>query len=313
VAELKERAQRQETPKPSLWKNLKRWSVLAGALMLSTPSLDCAKQTQKEPPAKMRCYDYQDKELKVYIEEKDQKLEAELGNERSLGFSQLEIKNGNDPLAYFCTHDGYLFWITKDEVYIRKIDLQGDSFTVGEVLNAKHTQPDEYAVSGVKVISADIWRNPEEPYEKITLATLTNTGLFQSVRYSLEAIANNDIDRGITDLATIKEGPWPKGGISNASVHVLGSEIFVIIPLGEKGKGDITVFYNLESKERGPFYRTHALIHTFALTENHPELKNIFAVTSPVRYDKSLGGWVVNLMGEKKDGTEFPIFPIVTP
>jgi len=49
------------------------------------------------------------------------------------------------------------------------------------------------------------------------------------------------------------------------------------------------------------------------LWKNNPELKNIVDISSPVRYDRSLGGWVVNLTGENQRGKLFQMFPILTP
>ena len=195
--------------------------------------------------------------------------------------------------------------------------MENDQLRVGKVLNASHIKPDEYAEPGVRVVSADIWRNPDESWENITVATLTNTGLFQAARYSLEALASGNPDRAIFDLtgSLKKENQWPEKGVSGGIVRVLDNEMFVVIPLGKRGKGSVRSFYNIifEGERGEPFTERTMGIRMMQLWKNNPELKNIVDISSPVRYDRSLGGWVVNLTGENQRGKLFQMFPILTP
>lgn len=304
-----------ENAQPPKKGGYRKWVVLVPMLALSAFNLDCSRHqpAEKKPPI-MRCYE--GRPLMVYVQDGTSKGK-ELGREVSLDFSQLDIQGGEEPLAYFCTSSGHLFWVTKDTVYVRRISLEDDKLGVDKVLNASHIKPDEYAVPGVKVISADIWRNPDESWENITVATLTNTGLFQAARYSLEASATGNLDRAIFDLASSlkEENRWPEKGVSGGVVRVLDNEMFVVIPLGKKGQGSIRSFYNIIFEgERGKSFTDRTMgIRMMKLWKNNPELKNITDISSPVRYDRSLGGWIVNLTGEDQSGKLFQMFPILTP
>ncbi len=185
------------------------------------------------------------------------------------------------------------------------------------MLDARHVDPDEYSVEGTKIISADVWRNPDENYENITVATLSNSGLFQAANYSLLGLARNDTDRVIFDLRRKlkRSNRWPEGNVERASLRVLDSKTFVAMPLGQKGTGDVTSFYyvSLSAKAGEPFMSGFVDTDTMHLERTNEGLKNIFEITAPIRYDRDLGGWVVNLMGEKADGSAIPMFPIVTP
>jgi hypothetical protein len=296
---------------------LRRWAVLAAALITPILCFGCreSRPTDERTAAKVRCYDYGAGKLRVYSEGKSLPGE-ELGRETSLSFSSLKIKGNAEPLAYFCTHSGHLFWVTDERIFIRRISLQDNDTNVEKVLDARHVDPDEYAIPGTKIISADVWRNPVEGFENITVATLSNTGLFQAARYSLVGLARNDTDRAIYDLrAKLRKGNrWPED-IRRGSLRALDSHTFVAIPLGERGKGVVRNFYHLElTAKRGQTF-VSGKIHTetMKLESTAEGLRNIFEITSPIRYNRDLGGWVVNLTGEKMDGSEFPIFPIVTP
>jgi hypothetical protein len=315
VTKLKRETVR-ENAQPPKKRGYGRWMVLASTLALSAFNLDCPRHLPPErEPAKMRCYDYGGKTLMVYVQ--NETNGKELGKEVSLDFPQLGIQDGEEPLAYFCTSSGHLFWVTNDSVYVRRISLEDDQLRVEKVLNASHIKPDEYAEPGVKVISADIWRNPGESWENITVATLTNTGLFQAARYSLEALASGNLDRAIFDLASRlkEENRWPEEGVSGGVVRVLDNEMFVAIPLGKRGQGSVRSFYNIifEGERGKPFTDRTMGISTMKLWKNNPELKNLIGISSSVRYDRSLGGWVVNLTGENQSGKLFQMLPLLTP
>lgn len=274
-------------------------------------------QPASQPSQRIRCYEYKNKELRVYIE-KNTKTETETGKEIPLSYSQLNIKDENNnarPLAYFCNHAGYLFWITTDTIYIRRIIIGNEKLGINNVLETKHIEPDEYAVPGVKVVSADVWRNPEAPWENITIATLTNTGLFQAVRYSMEALVKGKPERRILDLTRKldAEDRWPERGVVSGAVGVLDGEKFSIIPIGDRRKGNVRMFYHLALEGKGSFGEKLAGVNTMYLSKNHPGLKNVFGITKPIRYERKLGGWVVNLIGERRDGKVVHIFPVLTP
>lgn len=326
----KERRITTQVPKSS---RFKRFCLLASTLAtflgygcstskaeVGKPKVGAASSSQSAQNSdKMRCYDYKEKEMKVYIE-KSAKSDQEIGMEIPLHFSKLEIKdekNNSVPLAFFCTHDGHIFWITAEAVYIRRITLLNDKLEVKKILEAKHTEPDEYAVSGVKVVSADIWRKPDESWQNITVATLTNTGLLQASRYSLEDMAKSDAKRGILDLARKlkKENRWPEKGIVGGVIGVLDGDKFSAIPIGERHRGNVRNYYYivLEGDDGAPFEKRDFGVRTLKLSGDHPGLKNVFGITKPIRYDRKLGGWVVNLIGERKDGKVVHIFPVLTP
>ena len=326
-----------QTPKPKGFCRFKRFVVLAGALA-SSIFCGCSSNTdirynkvpasqptviQQKETVKMRCYDYHNNKLNVYIENvAESRPEKQLGSEKKLNFTELGIayeKDNVKPLAYFCTHAGYLFWVTADAVYLRRITVSGDAFKVEKILDAKHVEPDEYAVAGVKVVSADVWQNPAEHWEKITVATLTNTGLFQAMRFSEKALINNNPERAIYNLVNDNllelNERWPEKGVLSGIVRVLDYGRFSIIPLGIKGKGSVRNFYYIELKGKQDeiFRLMKADITTMQPWKRNPQLKNIFEVSKPIRYEKRLGGWVVNLTGEKRNGMILPLFPIVTP
>ena len=50
------------------------------------------------------------------------------------------------------------------------------------------------------------------------------------------------------------------------------------------------------------------LVDTYWPQQSGHGLKNIFAVSEPIHYDASKGGWVVNLLGEDVTGKVTPIF-----
>jgi hypothetical protein len=295
----------------------RRSAVLSATLLTSAFCFGCKGGAPESgrSEANLRCYDYEGGKLRLYSEGTAAQGK-ELGSERPLPFKNLGIKSDAQPLSYFCTRSGHLFWVTDEHVFIRRIALKAGSVSVEKVLDARHVDPDEYAVPGTRIISADIWRNPDGRYDDITVATLSNTGLFQAARYSLLGLARNDTDRAIYDLRSkLKQGNrWPEG-IERASLRALGRNTFVAIPLGEEGRANVTNFYHLElTAKRGQTFvsgRIHT--ETMKLTSTHEGLKNIFAITSPIRYNRDLGGWVVNLMGERADGSQMPVFPIVTP
>jgi len=318
----------------------KRFAVLVGALTASV-FFSCSSKTEikdskaavtaPKPPTsqpigktvKMRCYDYGSGELRVYIENQTKDTpDEQLGFEKKLLFSELGIENGKtntEPLAYFCTHAGYLFWVTSDIVYIKRISIEENRLRVDKVLEIRHTEPDEYAVPGVKVVSADVWCNPKEHWEKITIATLTNTGLFQASQYSLKALVENKPERAIYNFKDENklqpENRWPENGVSTGLVRVLDDVSFSVIPLGERGKGRVRNFYYIafEGKQEESIRSRPLSVFTLRPWKKNPGLKNIFEMSKPIRYDKRLGGWVVNLTGEKQDGRILPLFPIVTP
>lgn len=301
------------TKKPAKGR-FKRWAVLAATLFVCAfPGCKTTQPAVETPSANVRCYDYQDKTLRVYTED----AVKESGREMPLSFSKLGIEGSEEPLAYFCTHSGHLFWVTDEHIFIRRISVEGGSLSVNKVLDARHIDPDEYSVSGTKIISADVWRNPDENYENITVATLSNSGLFQAARYSLIGLARNDTDRAIFDLRRKlkRSNRWPQENVGRGSLRALDSKTFVAIPLGEKGNGDVTKFYHivLSAKEGERFMTGFVDTDAMRLERTNEGLKNIFEITSPIRYDRDLGGWVVNLMGEKADGSRVPMFPIVTP
>jgi len=268
----------------------------------------CAKEKES-----FRCYDYQNGSLKVYVENGNANP-RELGTETSVGRAELAV--AGEPLAYFCTNSGHILYVSEDTVYIRKLSPRGGGFGVERILEYRHTAPDEYGVPGVQVVSADIWRNPDAPYERLTVATLTNTGIVQASRYSLEGVASNDPDHGLFDLTRKLRDDlrWPRG-VSSATVHVLDSEEIAVVPIGERGKGSSRIFYHIAFAGDGskPLYSRMMDIQTMKVFDNFPDLRNIFEVSEGVRFDRSLGGWIINLRGERADGSTFPIFAILTP
>lgn len=291
--------------------NTLRNLALASVAAMVLPISGCKKT---EPP--MHCYDLDKGRLTVYVEDRAGRSKGELGSEMPMNAADLMIKDSQDPLAFFCTSSGHLLWVTKDTVYVRKLSQDNGSLKASKVLDISHISPDEYAVPGVKVISADIWRNPDARWQEITVATLTNTGLFQAARYSLEGFVKNDQDRAIFDLSRKlnPENRWPKE-VAGGVVRIIDSEKFVVIPIGEKGKGEVRNFYHiaLAGKPGETFYSREMKIDTMKLWMTNPELKNILGLSSPVRYDRQLGGWVANLDGEKANGETFQMFPILTP
>ncbi len=288
----------------------RRFSRLAaGAIALAGLFGSC----KAEETPDMRCYDYENNMISVYVEGNNGK---ELGKELPLRVSQLAVKDENEkPLAYFCTHSGHIFWVTKDTVYIRKLSFQDGMFVTTKLLENSHIKPDEYAVPGVRVVSADIWQNPDAPWEKITVATLTNTGLFQAARFSVQDMVDNTPDRAIYNLKKSKLGKerWPENGVKGAYVKVLDSRMFTAIPLGEKGKGSVRNFYNISftGNEERPLVKQGLEIEIVQIGLKYQHIRNITGITIGVRHDKGLGGHIVNMSAENLDGGISPIFSIV--
>ncbi|MCI0503605.1 hypothetical protein L0Y65_02730 [Candidatus Micrarchaeota archaeon] len=285
-------------------------AFIAGAALVGALGL-CACSNERD---NFRCYGFGQDSLKVYVES-GRRGSSELGQELALSSPKLGVEG--EPLASFCTSSGHLISVNRDKVFIRRLRYANGALSVDRILESTHTAPDEYAVPGVRVVSADIWRNPDAPYDQITIATITNTGLFQAARYSLEGVASNNPDHGLFDL-TRKiqvQNRWPEHDVAAASVHVLDSEMFAVVPLGERGKGAVRGFYNIvfTGKRGTPFYSREMDIRTMKLHANFPELQNVFEISEATRYDRSLGGWIINLRGERADGSDFPIFAILTP
>ena len=306
--------------------SFRKYVLLAG-MMSASVLFSCQHKTdpimhKKEAPAKMRCYDYKEKKLRVYFEQDGGRgKNKELGSEDVIQFSKLRITDGREgaePLAYFCNHSGQLFWLTSDTIFIKKISISNGKLEVSDVMRVRHTEPDEYAVPGVRVVSGDIEQNPDSDWEKIAVTTLTNNGLFQAARYSRAAMVNNEPERTIYnfryDNKLSEKDRWPEKGIANGIVRVVGSEKFVVMPIGEKGKGNARNFYFVELKgERDDSFRSRdGIFYTMHLWEKNPDLKNVISSTIP-RYDKSSGGWVANLEAETVDGKIRKLFPILTP
>jgi hypothetical protein len=313
VVKLKREAKKEENS--NRLRGFKKWTVLAAAVAL--PLFACSKkQPENHTSSTIRCYDNKNKQLHSYVENETQDKSEELGKEFSIDVSQLGVSDP-DPLAFFCTHSGHLFWITNEYVHIRKLSLEKGHIKASKVLDARHVDPDEFQVPGVKVMSADIWRNPDEAWQNLTVATLTNTGLFQIARYSLKGAARNKPDRGIYDLASkLKpESRWPRNGVVGGSIRALGNTEFVALPVGEEGKGKVDKFYHISVHVKPGELIASSKLDTTTITpwEVDSDLKNIIEISSPIRYDGSLGGWVVNLVAEKENGETEPVFPIVTP
>lgn len=305
---------------PAIGRSIRKYAVLV-SLMGMTLNAGCPGQTAKPEASKgekshYSCYDYKDGILRVYVE-KDPKKMGRLGQEFPLQFSELGITEKGEPLAYFCTYSGHLFWVTPEDVHIRKISIEKGTVKVEKVLDERHVDPDEYKVPGTRVISADIWHNPEERWQRITVATLTNTGLFQAARYSVDAQIDDNPKRGIYNLMydnhLKKRNRWPQSGIKSGAIGILSGNEFSIIPLGEQGKDSVVVFYYIENKGADLFSTEKWNFHPIRLTDGNPDLKNIFAITKPIRYEKKYGGWIVNLLGERANETMMPLFPQLIP
>lgn len=313
--------------KTTRFNRFKRFCTLVGILATTTfggcssnkPDLSKGKPAisskEKKKQLRFRCYDYKDKKLRVYIEDKSKQSRGkETGREEQIDFSSLGIKDKEKnlkPLAYFCNHNGYLFWVSTDTVYIKKIKVEKEKLIVSKVLEVNHLEPDEFVVPGVKVVSADIWKNPDANWEKIVVATLSQTGLFQASRYSLKSQINEEPERRIINLMydneLENEDRWKDEGIAGATVSVLNDREFSAIPIGVKGKGNVqNIYYIVFTGKPGESLRLDKWdAEAIMLTDGNPNLINIFKITKPVRYEKSKGGWCVNLLGElgmKKNG-----------
>ena len=270
-------------------RQMRRRVLKFAAAGILAASLGCS----RKGPEKFRCYDYQDQTLRVHVGDNEYPLRID----------------GEQPMDYFCTNSGHLFWLTKDYLYVKKLSRRGSKIDMEELFKDKHTSPDEYAVEGVKVVSGDIWDNPTANWENVNIATITNTGFFQTVRYSLSDIANNNPDRGTKELSMLSElNRWP-GTAADASVRIVGEEHFVVVPTGEKGKGEFKKFYviSFEGEKGSRFYGRMVSVTAKNLPLLYTDLHNIVEITSPIRYDRSQSGWVVNLLGERQDGSTFPI------
>jgi len=306
--------------------SFRKYVFLAG-MMSASIFFSCQHKTdprmqKKEAPTRTRCYDYKEKKLRAYFEQDGGSgKNKELGTEHTIQFSKLGITDGRggaEPLAYFCTHSGHLFWLTSDTIFIKKISRSNGRLEVSDVMRVRHTEPDEYTVPGVRVVSGDIEQNPDSDWEMIAVATLTNHGLFQAARYSRKAIVNNEPERTIYnfryDNKLSEKDRWPEQGIASGIVRVVGREKFVVIPIGEMGKGNVRNFYfvELKGKQDDSFRSRDGTFYTMHLWEKNPDLKNVFGSSIP-RYDRSSGGWVANLEAETIDGKIRKLFPILTP
>ncbi|MBN1169979.1 hypothetical protein JXA56_03060 [Candidatus Micrarchaeota archaeon] len=251
----------------------------------------------KKEPDKFRCYDYKDQTLRV-----------------SLGDMEYPMKIvEEDPLDYFCTYSGHLFWLTNNHLHVKKLSIKGTAVEAEELFKDKHTRPDEYNVPGVSILSGDIWDNPGTEWENITIATITNTGMFQAIRYSLPDIANNTPDRATKELSLLSEKNRWSSVVADAVVKIIGEELFVVISTGKKGEAEVKKFYNIsfEGPKGSRFSERMMAVTPKELWMLYPDLHNIAEISSPIRYDSGLGGWVVNLAGENQNGELFPMFPIV--
>lgn len=328
------------------WNRFKRFCVLVGILTLpflsSCSKSDTQKRLTQKPTKtivdrrqaktklpKIQCYDYKDKVLRVYVEDKPKRKGQELGSEYPLHFSKIGInkKGDSEPLAYFCTNNGHLFWVTADTVYIKKISFENQSFRVTHEFKEEHTYPDEHKdeyskehkgkYSKPRVISADILRSPDLHWRNIPVATLTDTGIFQVARYSPLAMARGKPDRAIVRLRHDNDidvkNRWPAKGVAGGVVHVLSSKEFSVIPLGVKGEGEVRNFYYIALVKGEVFRSRNWVTATMTPWKRNPELHNIFKITKPVRWDEESGGDVVNFLFETKDAKVLQLFKMVTP
>lgn len=327
------KAQRGKTARPG---RFRRFCVLVGILALSAFGNCSSKkhELKKAKPAvtsqvkkkqlKFRCYNYKDKELRVYVEGSTQTgKERQLGKEHQLHFSQLRIKDeksNTKPLAYFCNHAGFLFWVTADAVYIKKLDIEKNRLEVSKEKEVRVTHPNEFTEPRNVKVKADIWHNPDEKWENIPVALISNTGFFHVARYSEKAVASGKLDRANIDLKTeeklSEENRWLNNGVESGVVKVLSSREFSIIPLGVKGKGKVRigkvlVFYyvKFEGKPGVSFLGMDRDIDTTLLKKRKQNLENIYAIYKPPRFDIEQGGWVVNLLGEDRKGKTIHLFP----
>jgi hypothetical protein len=307
----------------------KRFCTLVGILATTAfgscssrkPDLSKAKPvvTSKAPEKKLRfrCYDYKDKKLRVYVEDRSiQRKGKELGSEHLLQFSQLRIdENTPKPLAYFCNHDGHLFWVTANSVYIKKLKMENNGLVVGRELDVKIRHSNEFTEPTKTRLNVDIWKNPNKRWEDIPVAIITNTGFFQVARFSENAIARGKLDRAVIDLKSAQElrieDRWHNIGVEQGVVKVLSGNGFSIIPLGIRGVGKVGVFYYLKfkGKPKDSFKDMKKFIETTLLYKRKTNLKNIFSISQPARFDGEQGGWVINLLGEDKNGKVIHLFP----
>ncbi len=303
---------------PQKRNRFKRLCLAAGLLAASIFG-NCTKETQREHET--RCYGLKNGNLSVYVDRKNKSsLNNELGEEQQIDFSKLNLadnKDNREPLAYSCTHSGHLFWVTKDTVYIKKLSLIGERFAIAKVLDAKHVDPSEYSKESVRIVSADIWNNPDEKYDQITIATLTNTGLLQASLYSLKDLVNQTPQRAILNFVNDNvldlKNKWPDKDVSAGAVNILDRYRFSVIPLGEKGKGSVRSMYYVEfgGKAGESLKARKWSVEAIQIWDGNPTLKNIFRIVAPVRFKKEEGGWFVDLQGEKEDGNLIDMVPLI--
>ncbi len=249
----------------------------------------------EQAPDRIRCYDQKDGTMFVNTGSKETK------------FSLKDIGVEKDSMDFFCTDEGYLFWVTDRQISIRKFD----SGKFDSVLDFRYITPPEYSYPEGKspvVSDATIWKNPKANWEDITVATITEDGILQISRHSLSDYTENHPNRTIFEFA--RNNLWPDN-LSKIDLKLIDQETMVLLFAGQKGAARITHYHTLRYKgalgER--FEGRGILLRTHDLKVQNPGLRNIFDISRPTYFDNSLGGWVTDLQGENYAGKPMPILP----
>jgi hypothetical protein len=264
---------------------------------------------KKPEPENIRCYDYTNKTLHVHLSKKGN---LELGTTHKISLSNLGFKDSN-PLYYYCTRSGHLFWLTPTKIHVRRITRDNEGFSTREVISAVHTKPDEYKDPEVKIIDGHIGGDPTENWQKIRIATLSNTGIFQVTTLSLNSLAKDKPNRAIFNFMNDNDVDpkfrWPEKNTSGGIVRVLNNSEFSIIPFGIKGSGTVRNFYYL--KVDGDLRSGDWSLGTMQPWKTNPKLKNIYKVET--RYEEASGGHIGNFQCETNDNKSLTLLQTLTP
>lgn len=248
-----------------------------------------------------------DGDIVAYAERVHRQKGAELGVAGIVHASP--VFDNSKQLAFTCTEDGTVWWVTEKFVYAGKLsasDAGCCTLTIEQKI--PHAQVPEYTAPGVSVLAASIWLPVGESVPVI--ATITNTGWFQA--FTLPQNSPTIQEKFIYRLwgsSTLTEQKLRPQNVTGAVIGVLNSTEFSVVPFGDSH----TYFY---FKWPGGPYRelVEPEVYIMDIREFETDFDRITGASS-IGYDEDRDrtGWTVTIFGINNSSSQVILPRVVRP
>lgn len=221
------------------------------------------------------------------------------------------------PLDYFCNNRNELIWLSADSIDFLKINPFSGRFGVSQepILGISYKDVIEYKLDGARVIAGAILKDPSFPWDKIPIATITNTGVLQVGTYSMNTFYTGEHDRFLYDLKSSQVIPeeqrWPKEGVERAVVSIIDPKNICVIPLGDSWQS-VKYFYLVHYTGNSYKELSDVIVLTMIPQSRAPGLRNIISATSP-KYNPAEGKGLHVLLEYETTGGASSIIAVLLP